>query len=1286
MGVVFAAYDRQRDTEVALKILQRLDPQGIVQIKREFRALAEVSHPNLVGLYELVSSGSAWFFTMELIDGVDFLGYVLGGAIRDVARPHGISSAQEAQTVRLIPELDPQAVLQDGAGRGPAVLPSPATEAPLVLDVERLRSVLRQLVEGVRSIHAANKVHRDIKPTNVLVSTAGRAVLLDFGLVSHGVPVAGGEGPGVSTTGGTPEYMAPEQVLGTGGDAASDWYAVGCMLYEALVQRLPFEGSVGQILKQKLSHDAPDIRGQTPPGTEDLADLAMRLLARSPAERPSTAEVLRAAGARGDGALFASSMGGSMPLEDVASAGVGAAFVGRVEQLAALDAAWRAYTAPGRRAVAVTVTGRSGMGKSALCRRFLARVRADRPDAVVIEARCYERESVPHKALDGVVDALVGEIAALPAPVRDTMPRADIEALGRLFPSARRLARELSGDADHADADDDEDGAPSEADARGLRRQAAEALRRLLGRFAQRRPLVIHIDDFQWSDVDSLPLLSRPLSGVACPAVLWLFSYRAEEARHSEPITGLAGILSLAGPAVDVRRVAVEPLTAEESSALALQLLGRADGPSRARAERLAQESSGSPLFVAELARLERERGDDTHATAHRPATLEELLRGRVAALPATARRLLERVAVAGRPTRQGAIRRAAGLAPDDFTALLALRNGNLVRASGVQDGDVVEAYHDRIRELVASTLAPEEARRCHADLAAALQAGVDVDDLPSAELEALAHHSLNAGDDGGALRFTLRVARGAREVYASRDAARHFGIALSLLARGDDAEALRTVRREAAEAYRQAGLYDQALSLLTVMLDAAVDGERAELFVDRGHVYQEKGDFQSAIADLESALELFGRKPPRHRGHLALAVGGEVLRHLLASSRERRAAAAAPGSAALERQAEVLILLVRIYYFVDIGKLVWAGVAAMNLARRSRREVTRVLAAGYFGAILSGVGMLGRAARHCQRAVALAERSGSGLALGVSLGRLGTVAIFRNELDRATELLHRSVAALKPVSEVWELLTNLMLEATAHFLAGHLEPAERLWDEMSVLARDAGGAMHVAWSRAWMPYVRYLRGTMGAAEARRELSAALEASRVVRDVANQTAAQAHLAALGVDESDGPAAADAAEALFETLRGYRVQVPFLQVGMVDAAEAALVALERGGDHLSAERRRRLHRIVGGALARLTSASRRYPMLLGPTLRVRARALAFAGRPRQAGKAVARAVAVLERSPNRLWLFQACRDAARLLEAERPAYERRAAELGAALALDARHWSDRAPATATAGEA
>jgi eukaryotic-like serine/threonine-protein kinase len=76
MGVVYRAYDAELDSEVALKTLRALDAGAIYRFKREFRALADISHPNLVSLHELVSSEGAWFFTMELVPGIDFLSWV----------------------------------------------------------------------------------------------------------------------------------------------------------------------------------------------------------------------------------------------------------------------------------------------------------------------------------------------------------------------------------------------------------------------------------------------------------------------------------------------------------------------------------------------------------------------------------------------------------------------------------------------------------------------------------------------------------------------------------------------------------------------------------------------------------------------------------------------------------------------------------------------------------------------------------------------------------------------------------------------------------------------------------------------------------------------------------------------------------------------------------------------------------------------------------------------------------------------------------------------------------
>src|SRR5262249_11329090 len=134
MGVVYRARDCRRDRQVALKTMLGPTSAALYRFKQEFRALANLTHPNLVPLYELVAAGGQWFFTMELVEGMDFLTYL-----------RGVSAA-------------------DGA------------------DWERqLRAAFRQVAEGVLALHRAGKLHRDLKPRNVLVTAAGRVVILDFG-------------------------------------------------------------------------------------------------------------------------------------------------------------------------------------------------------------------------------------------------------------------------------------------------------------------------------------------------------------------------------------------------------------------------------------------------------------------------------------------------------------------------------------------------------------------------------------------------------------------------------------------------------------------------------------------------------------------------------------------------------------------------------------------------------------------------------------------------------------------------------------------------------------------------------------------------------------------------------------------------------------------------------------------------------------------------------------------------------------------------------------------------
>ena len=168
-GVVYAALDHGSGSQrVALKRLRALHSGDLYRLKREFRTLLELSHPNLVRRYELQSDGSEAFFTMELIDGDTF-------------------------TSRL--QRQPEAAL----------------------------SLLTQLVSGLGALHAHGLVHRDLKPSNVMVDRDGRAVLLDFGLTAP----AGTS----SFVAGTARYLAPEIERG-GVSPASDLYALGVMLQE----------------------------------------------------------------------------------------------------------------------------------------------------------------------------------------------------------------------------------------------------------------------------------------------------------------------------------------------------------------------------------------------------------------------------------------------------------------------------------------------------------------------------------------------------------------------------------------------------------------------------------------------------------------------------------------------------------------------------------------------------------------------------------------------------------------------------------------------------------------------------------------------------------------------------------------------------------------------------------------------------------------------------------------------------------------------------------------------
>ena len=719
MGAVYLVRDRETGEQLALKKLFRMDGKSVLRLKREFRSLADLSHPNLVKLYELGRAEDAWFLTMEYVAGEDLHAYLGLDAERSaVSRIDAAISAMASRRTWLDQTVVP---------------------------------AFHQLASGVRALHRAGLLHRDLKPSNVLVANE-RVVVLDFGLVRE-LDV---HAPSLTEDGaiaGTPAYMAPEQALGKPLGEASDWYAFGAMLYEALTGKLPIEGPVYELIRAKLERDpvAPErLDPEVPP---QLSALCMELLARDPAARPTGAEVVsRLEPVRHPALLQTQSIpsGETTMPTDTENPSSAAVFFGRQLELLALHEALR--DAEAGRTVVAHVRGMSGAGKSALVEQFLDEVEhqfaVGRQPPLVLRSRCYEREAMPFKALDGVIDALSRHLVhSNDFEVSNLLPT-DIGALAQLFPVLERLRAVqhlLSMRVDNGDAI-------------GVRQRAESALRELFSRLAARRRVVIWIDDLQWGDLDSVGILKGWLQRAQALPLLLLVSYRADEVETSECLR--AFLASSGDESAGATTVQVAPLAREDVYALCQHQLGLSGREHRALLERIVSEAQGSPFLAAQLSALAEAkltRGDHDVDTI----SIGDLVDQHKTLLNDEERQVLYVLAVAGRPIAPKLALRAGGLKRGGREIVHALRRLQLVRTRDVAGERLLEVYHDRVRENVQRLLTDAQSVQIHAALLAALEYSgrADPDWL----------HSLALGADQrvAAFRYGLSAAERATATFA---------------------------------------------------------------------------------------------------------------------------------------------------------------------------------------------------------------------------------------------------------------------------------------------------------------------------------------------------------------------------------------------------------------------------------------------------------------------------------------------------------------------------------------
>jgi class 3 adenylate cyclase/tetratricopeptide (TPR) repeat protein len=516
-------------------------------------------------------------------------------------------------------------------------------------------------------------------------------------------------------------------------------------------------------------------------------------------------------------------------------------FVGRAEELQLLQAT-RTQAAGGEPAV-VLVGGEAGVGKTRLVAELTAQCVAD--GIRVLAGGC-----VPVGG-DGLPYAPIVE-ALRPLP-----EELGVDAMCELAgPSWRELARVLPS------LGESEAGPPGQV----TQPRLFELLLGLLGRLSEQTSVVLVVEDLHWADQSTRDLLAFLVRNLRQERVLLVVTYRIDEPR-TEGLGPWLAELDRGGP---VQRLELRRLDRAETAAQLTGILGVP--PSAELVDGVFVRSGGNPFFTEELLAVVRAGSQEL------PATLRDLLRGRVARLPDPARQALSAVAVAGRRVPHRLLATVVG--QDEHQLVQGLRaaiSDQLLVTTAGQDG--YDLRHALLREVIDTDLLPGERMELHADYARALTQQPELAEGPPAVVAAeLAAHWDAAGEPTQALPARVEAGRATEQAHAFPEALRHYKRALELwgqlpkpdsLARLDRVELL----TRAADAATACARPDQALVLVTEALDrlpSVADPVRtALLYMRLGGARWDVGDEPGCLAALDQAVRILPAEPSVERARI---------------------------------------------------------------------------------------------------------------------------------------------------------------------------------------------------------------------------------------------------------------------------------------------------------------------------------------------------------------------------------------------------------------------------------
>jgi tetratricopeptide (TPR) repeat protein/tRNA A-37 threonylcarbamoyl transferase component Bud32 len=725
-GIVYKARDTVLNRVVAIKMLKSAvsSEEAYSRFIREAQAVAKLNHPNIVSIYDIGKEDDKQFFVLEFVNGLSLRGLM-------ETYPEG--------------KCDIQTVLRTA------------------MDV----------CSALQYAHSQGVLHRDVKPENIIITEEGVAKLMDFGLAKMlSQPSITQEGVIV----GTVAYVAPENALGKGADARSDLYSLGAVLYEAITGKPPFPGEEPMKVVFGHVHDrAVSPRRLNPKVPQALEECVMKLLEKEPEKRYQSAEaLLQALREIAEGFLSEVSVLSLKPIVVVPSqrrSGLKEVqLVDRAEELSLLrETVDKAVRGEGS---LVFLCGEAGIGKTRLTRELgaYARLRGMR----VLYGRCpalFRMDGVPpyvlwNEVIKDYLDVCTPEqlyrvIGFYPGEVSKLVPELR-QKLGAV-PQSFAISPEQERD------------------------RLFEAVSQFIGNISKETPLLVVLDDLQWTDQSSLLLMHYLARGIYRESMLLLGAYRDTDIDDKHP---LSPVLTELNRERLLQSIPLKRMSLNDVSEMIRQILEQDEVP-REFCELVYEKTRGNPFFAEEVIKSLKEeeiiyREEDKWkikevSKIEFPKTVKNVIKNRINRLDDECQNVLTMASFVGNDFSFEALCGVTGFEEDRLLETMEkLLKTGLIREKVVRGEDVYSFADVIVRDVLHEEVSHLRHKKLHSSV------GLALEQVYSKKIDEhfgeLAYHFLEGGDKDKALDYFLKAGEKAQKVYAHSEAFSYLRYALELL------------------------------------------------------------------------------------------------------------------------------------------------------------------------------------------------------------------------------------------------------------------------------------------------------------------------------------------------------------------------------------------------------------------------------------------------------------------------------------------------------------------------